>query len=246
MSLDVSIVLSCYKRSKQLRKTLESIRAQDPGPREIIIVEDGDDGKTRYLAREFGARYFQKDRSDLPVFQNPSRVHNIGIRQAVGQVVILQGGEVKYNTAPNALFDLVSPVLANPKVATTPIIESTDKDGKFFEWLVTPDWNQSHRAGWIINFCLAVDRGMLLQIGGFEEAYVGYGGEDNQLMYSLRRISVVPQYVPNVYACHQWHDRSNYQFDTSDSEQRFAAFVHQVEQEGQPPIANLGRNWGRL
>jgi GT2 family glycosyltransferase len=144
------------------------------------------------------------------------------------------------------LFDLVSPVLANPNVATTPVVESTDKDGKFFEWLVTPDWNQSHRAGWIINFCLAVDRGKLLEIGGFEESYTGYGFEDTQLMYSLQRIGVVPQYVTNVRACHQWHDRSGYQFENPEAEEKFKLFVHQVEQEGRAPIANSGRNWGRL
>jgi GT2 family glycosyltransferase len=243
--MDVSIVLSCYNRPKQLRRTLESIRVQDGDP-EIIVVEDGDDGLTRHAAREFGAKYFQKDRSDLPAFQNPSRVHNIGIRQATRKVVVLQGGEVMYVTRPNALTLLTDPVLANPKVATTPLVQSVDKGGEFFEWLVTPNWNDSKRAGWIINFCLAVDRGALLKIGGFEEAYTGYGGEDDQLMYSLREIGVVPQYVPEVLANHQWHDRSRYQFDTSDSAERLATFIHQVEHEGRPPVANIGRNWGRI
>ena len=164
--IDVSIVLSCYNRPKQLRRTLESIRAQDGDP-EIIVVEDGDDGLTRFAAREFGAKYFQKDRSELPVFQNPSRVHNIGIRQATRKVVILQGGEVMYTTRPNFLTELIAPVLANPLIATTPLIQSMDKEGKF-EWLVTPNWDDSKRAGWIINFCLAVDRSALNTIGGFE------------------------------------------------------------------------------
>lgn len=238
----VSIVLSCYRRGLLLRKTLESIRRQNINP-EIIVVEDGDDGKTEFVARDAGAKYFRKDRADLPAFQNPSRVHNIGIRQAKGEVIVLMGGEVKFETCPNGLSDLVEPVLQNASILTTPLVRALDEHGKFAEWLVHP--SEGDRAGWIINFCIAVRRDKIFQIGGFEEAYTGYGFEDDQLMFSLHRIGIVPKYVRSVLVSHQYHTRTNYQFGNPEGKAQFETFVQQVKAEGRPPIANVGRYWGK-
>lgn len=242
MSIDVSIVLSCYKRGKQLRKTLESIVAQD-FPAEIIVVEDGNDGITETIAKSFGARYYRKMRTDLPAFQNPSRVHNIGIQRANGKVVVLQGGEVMFETKPKGLRQLVEPVLANPNLATTPSVQALDRNGKHLEWLTAP--KDCPRAGWIINFCLAVSKSRLVKIGGFEESYTGYGHEDDQLMYSLRRIGVKAEYVP-VLASHQYHDRENYAFENEEGKAKLDSFIQDVEYFGRAPVANYGREWGRL
>jgi GT2 family glycosyltransferase len=238
---DVSIVLSCYKRGKQLRKTLESIRRQAMKA-EIIVVEDGNDGLTEKAAREYKAKYFRKFRTDLPAFQNPSRVHNIGIRNATGEVIVLQGGEVMYESAPDGLSDLVEPVLADSKVATTPIVRALGPDGKPTEILCAPD---GPRGGWIINFCLAVHRAALYKVGGFEEGYTGYGFEDDQLMYSLRKIGVSTKYV-DVLVSHQHHERTNYLFENPFGRAQLETFIRQVEHEGRPAVANIGRDWGRL
>ena len=241
---DVSIVLSCYKRGRLVRKTLESIRAQEGVNMEIIVVEDGDDGNTETAARNFGARYYRKPRTDQPAFQNPSRIHNIGIRRATGKVVLLQGGEVKFETKPYGLRDLVAPVLENDCVATTPIVQSLDKEGKFLEWLSAP--KDCPRAGWIINFCLAVDRNKLMAIGGFEESYTGYGFEDDHLMFSLNRTGVKAQYVPEVLASHQWHERTNYDFENPEGKQKLEAFIEFITRTKISPYANLGSDWGRI
>jgi glycosyltransferase involved in cell wall biosynthesis len=239
---DVSIVLSCYKRGKQLAKTLESIRAQAMSA-EIVIVEDGCDGITEKLARQYKAKYFQKRRADLPAFQNPSRVHNIGIRNSTGKVVVLQGGEVMYNTAPDGLSKLVEPVLLNRLVATTPIVQALNAQGEVTEMLCAPE---GPRAGWIINFCLAVHRSALEKIGGFEEGYTGYGFEDDQLMYSLRKIGISAKYMTDVLVSHQYHERAYYKFENESGRSQLETFIQQVEKEGRPPVANIGREWGKI
>lgn len=242
MNPTVSIVLSCFNRGRLLRKTLDSIRAQDLES-EIIVVEDGEDGLTQTAARNAGARYYQKDRTDLPEFQNPSRVHNIGIRRATGDIVVLMGGEVMFETKPNGLRDLVAPVIANPEVTTTPLVQSLDRDGKFLEWLSAP--KDCPRAGWIINFCLAVRRNALFMIRGFEESYTGYGYEDDQFMFSLRKIGVIPTYVSDVLVSHQWHERKNYQYENPQGKEQLERFLSEV-QAGRAPHANVNRDWGRL
>ena len=234
----VSIVLSCYNRVKQLRNTLESIRHQ-VGPRqevidpEIIVVEDGyDGGATESLAKTFGANYFRRnDRADLPKFQNPSRVHNIGIRRATGSIVILQGGEVKYDT-PTGVLAMIAPVIYDGMTSTFALVKSLDEKGNFAEWYSHP--REGERAGWKINFCQAVRRDALLTIGGFDETFAGYGGEDNDFEERLQMVGIKLQYAEQAMCSHQWHPRMGY---------------GSIDFCGGSRVgyqANVGKEWGKL
>lgn len=240
----VSIVLSCYNRGKQLRKTLESIEAQkyDRHDLEVIVVEDGNDGLTEIVARDFKARYFRTKRTDLPAFQNPSRVHNIGIKHANGEVVILQGGEVMYETKPYALNHLVE--LASLPYYVSPIVKSLGPGGEFLEWYSHP--REGARAGWIINFCLAVRREYVLEVGGFEESYTGYGFEDDQLTFCLRKLGLGAKYAEDVIVSHQHHSRNNYNFEYPEGLAQFNGFVADVNRGLRPAVSNYGKDWGRL
>lgn len=239
----VSIVLSCYKRGKQLRKTLESIRDQKyPGRLEVIVVEDGNDGITDTIAREYNAIYYRKQRTDLPAFQNPSRVHNIGIKRATGDVVILQGGEVMYETQPHAITKLVE--LATLPYYVSPVVKSLNSEGRFDEWYSHP--REGDRAGWIINFCLAVQRDYLIAVGGFEESYTGYGFEDDQLIYCLRKLGLGAKYAEDVVVAHQWHSRSNYNFEYPEGLSQFNGFIADVNRGLRHAVSNFGKDWGRL
>jgi len=239
---DVSIVLSCYKRGRQLRKTMESIAAQNVKP-ELIVVEDGDDGITQTIARQFGAKYFQRKRPDLPAFQNPSRIHNIGIRQATGNVVILQGGEVKYETKPNSITRLAE-LAAIGTHYVSPLVASYDRHDNFSEWYSHP--TQGSRTWWIINFCLAVKREHLFMVGGFEETYTGYGFEDSQLMFCLDQSGLKAKYAEDVLVGHQWHSRDNYNFTYPEGQAQFDGFVADVIAGRRPPVSNNGKAWGQL
>jgi glycosyltransferase involved in cell wall biosynthesis len=242
MSASVSIVLTAFKRAKQLEKTLKSITAQKYAPLQIVVVEDGDDGVTRRIASDAGAQFIQKKRTDLPVFQNPSRVHNMGIRAAKNDIVILQGAEVCY-TGKNDIERLVSPIEGNDATVATPYVASLSKDGNFHEWFVHP--SEGTRAGWIINFCLAMRRDWLLAINGFEESFRGYGFEDDYLMYCLARNGARFQYVKDVLVQHQWHDRGQYDF-SSEGSSRLADLIGKVGRGEIPAVANYGREWGQL
>lgn len=244
----VSIVLSAYRRARLLERTLDSIFVQNYQPLEVIVVEDGDDGQTQFIARRYpGVRYYKKSRPNLPVFQNPSRVHNIGIKAAQNDIIILQGAEVKY-TQPDGIANLVAPIVDDPITVTSAIVQSLNKDGIMEEWYVHP--SEGRRAGWIVNFCLAMKRQRVLNIGGFEESFVGYGHEDDYFMYCLRRGGARIEYAPKCLVQHQWHDRSDYDLgiaeDYSAGHQRFLRLISEVEQGKFPAVANYNREWGLL
>lgn len=248
MDNSVSIVLSAYNRAQQLEKTLDSIQMQRyPGPIEVIVVEDGQDGQTEWIARRHQAKYIRKVRPNLPVFQNPSRVHNIGIKAAQNEIVILQGAEVRY-TSPTDVANLVAPVIDDPITAATACVQSLNKNGDMEEWYVHP--SEGRRAGWIVNFCLALKRERLLRISGFEESFIGYGFEDDYFMHCLRLSGVRFEYARNVVVQHQWHDRSQYDLgiaeDYSAGHRRLLQLKNDIEQGRRKPIANPDKEWGVL
>lgn len=230
--ISVSIVLSCYNRASQLVNTLESIARQNYRPLEVIVVEDGyDGGRTEAAARNFGARYYaRRNRADLPTFQNPSRIHNIGIRRANNDVVILQGGEVRYDTL-TGIRDMVEPIEQDASLSTFAMVKSLDQQGNFFEWYSHP--TEGARAGWMINFCQAATRDKLWQIRGFDESFAGYGGEDVDFEQRLQLAGT--RLVYSTALCsHQWHPRPGY---------------GSVEFSGGRSLgwrANEGIEWGRL
>jgi glycosyltransferase involved in cell wall biosynthesis len=245
----VSIVITAFKRPKQLERTLESIRSQKyQGDLEIIITEHGNDGNTDRIARDFGAKYTSVPRTDLPAFQNPARIHNIGIRAATKDIVILQGAEVKY-TGTNDIANLTAPLVEDRYAVRSACVRAMDHLGGFEEWYSHP--TEGRRAGWIVNFCLAVHRNLLLQIQGFEESITGYGYEDDFLMFCLRKAGGRVDYVTTVTAEHQWHDRSSYVFYEgftgagSPGHVRLEQLFADVQSGAIPPVANVGKDWGR-
>lgn len=230
--ISVSIVLSCYNRGKQLAKTLESIAAQKYSPLEVIVVEDGyDGGLTEGLARTYGARYFsRRNRADYPRFQNPSRIHNIGIRRASNDVVIIQGGEVMYDTL-TGIRQMVEPIEADKNVSTFALVKSLDSGGNFFEWYSHP--TEGYRAGWKINFCQAVLRDTLWRIRGFDESFAGYGGEDVDFEKRLEMAGTRLVYS-DALCSHQWHQRPGY------------GSIEFIGGRSEGYRTNIGIEWGRI
>lgn len=56
---------------------------------------------------------------------------------------------------------------------------------------------------WSLSF--AVDRELWDLLGGFDEEYVGYGGEDTDLALTARRLGVPLLWLASGTAFHQWH-----------------------------------------
>src|SRR5688572_23871683 len=67
----VSIVIPAYNAEHLLGRALESIRAQEPSPTEVVVVDDGSTDGTPDLARGFdGVRLVQQSNKGLPGARN--------------------------------------------------------------------------------------------------------------------------------------------------------------------------------
>lgn len=206
MASKVSIVMTAYKRHKQLEKTLESIRMQTRQPDQIVVVEDGNDGgltqgvciaaKNLHMPVE---HYHRDNRPNLE-YSNASVPKNISIRKAVGDILIIQCAEVKY-TSPNDIANLVRPVEENASSSTFAYCQALNETGDFQEWYAGPE----RCAGWFLDFCQCVRRDRVEAIRGFDEGYLGYGYEDDDFAFRLQQSGVKYQWAPEVTVQHQWH-----------------------------------------
>ena len=245
----ISIVMTAYKRHKQLDKTLESIASQTRKPDQVIVVEDGnDDGQTYAVcknARGFPIEYYCRKNRPLVNYSNASIPKNIGIKKATGDLLILQCAEVKYSR-PDDIANMVRPVEDNGDVSSIAYCQALDVGGNFLQWYAGPE----RCAGWFLDFCQCVRREKVLAIGGFDETYTTYGYEDDCFAFRLQRSGVKYQWAPEVVVQHQWHPYFNEGAEPTlaiRAETKYKAMKQAIE-EGRSDlvVANRNRNWGNL
>lgn len=248
----ISLVMTAYKRPKQLANTFESIKMQTRKPDQIVVVEDGYDGgithgvcitaKNEGLPVEY---YSRKNRPPLN-YSNASIPKNIGIRKATGDLLILQCAEVKY-TNPNDIANMARPVEEAAGSSSIAYCQALDDQGGFLQWYAGPE----RCAGWFLDFCQCVRRDRVLAIGGFDESYTSYGYEDDCFAFRLQRSGVKYRWQPEVVVQHQWHPYFN---DGSDptlgvlAEARYKMMKAGIEEQGRNEliVANRGRDWGNI
>lgn len=248
--MKTSVVLTAYKRAAQLANTLQSYRMQERQPDQIIVVEDGyDDGKTDGVchAARIGAGlpveyYCHRNRQDLGVAP-PGIPKNIGIRRAVGEILVLQCAEVRF-TKPTDFDNLVRPVEENEWVSVVAPCEELRRDGTHDRWLCTPGGtNYNH-------FCQSYRTAHLVAVGGFDERFRGAGLEDHDFNWRLYSLGLRLQMADNILTQHQFHERYSNPDENGD-----IAFNRVMAEKAmrdfyagdrEAIVANKGKSWGDL
>ena len=59
--LDVSVVIPAFNAERTVGRVVEALRAQDPAPAEIVVVDDGSGDRTGEIAAAAGARIVRND-----------------------------------------------------------------------------------------------------------------------------------------------------------------------------------------
>ena len=231
----VSIVLTAYRRSEQLRRTMESLAGQTYENTELIVVEaDSDEGSTKKVAADFGARYFRrKNISD----RRTAVTNNIGIRNARGEIIVLQCAECRHQSN-DTIERLVAPIIEDPTLSTFPMVIDLDKFGNGRGWKFHP----ATHPNCFITFCQAFSRAAIFAVGGFDERYVGWGYEDNDAAFRLQRSGVMCVSVPVVVA-HQWHEPPP-RTELSTCGEYYAARHAAIRNGAESFVANEGARWG--
>lgn len=215
----VSVIVSHYRQPDQLARTLRALQRQDHPPHrlEVIVADDGSPGILQLPA---GVRSVRQDDAGFRL----AAVRNLGAAAATGDVLVFLDAD----TTPTRAFirELVRlPALASDCITVgrrrhaclcgLPADADIEK-GVVGRELRDPSWlvegyaasrnlldadDRSYR--FVIGAVLACSRRLFDEVGGFDESFTTYGGEDWEWAYRAWIRGAMFAHVPAAVA---WHD----------------------------------------
>lgn len=241
---------------------------------EIIVVDDGSVDDTVKVVADIIHDYPHITWQYIHINKTESRVasipRNIGLKMSHGEEIIYTESEclhvgdtiqqlldnrVKY---PNDLVlashvyimgeriykDLSDEYYKDPiKMMSHPYCQEVSG---FFENTKAPDsdWAISGEMECNAGILFMVKKEWLMEIGGFDESFVGQGFEDFDLYARLNLRGHAFQHCSDIRIIHQWHDKSFYKFDIFEAGKKNGMISLDNVSKG-IYIVNQGKEWGQ-
>lgn len=215
----VSVIVTHYAQPDELARTLAALARQDH-PRELLEIIVADDGSPQEPVIPEGVRLVRQD--DLGFRAAAAR--NLGAAAATGDVLCFLDAdttpEPAYVRRLSRLPALLSEAVTvgrrrHADLAGIPADEPIEAVGPVHE-LTEPEWLREayERSGdllhaddrsyrYVISAVLACSRSFFDEVGGFDEAFSSYGGEDWEWAHRAWQSGAVLAHVPDAVA---WHD----------------------------------------
>jgi glycosyltransferase involved in cell wall biosynthesis len=209
--MTISLIISTYNRPEALAKVLAGVTRQTRSPKEILIADDGSADPTRTLIDKW------KNQSPVPVSHiwHPHQgfrktiILNQAISAAQGDYIVFLDGDC----VPHAKFIVDHETLAEKgfwvqgrrSFVISDHVENFDPGiTSIWEWLLLGRMSGAFKAirlpapiirrgteqRGLIGCNMAIWRDDLVAINGFDETYIGWGGEDSDIgsrLYHLGR-----------------------------------------------------------
>jgi glycosyltransferase involved in cell wall biosynthesis len=209
--MTVSLIISTYNRPEALAKVLAGVSRQTRSPKEILVADDGSAEPTGSLIGNW------KNRSPVPISHiwqphegfRKTIILNKAIRAAQGDYIIFLDGDC----VPHARFIADHETLAEKGFwvqgrrcfVKSEYVENFDPaTTAFWQWLLlgrmsgafkairlpSPIIRRGTKQRGLIGCNMAIWREDLVAINGFDETYIGWGGEDSDIgsrLYHLGR-----------------------------------------------------------
>lgn len=209
--MTVSLIISTYNRPGALAKVLAGVARQTRTPKEILVADDGSDESTRDLIDNW------KNRSPAPVSHiwhphdgfRKTIILNQAISAAQGDYIVFLDGDC----VPHSRFIADHEILAEKgfwvqgrrSFVKSDYAENFDPaTTSIWQWLLlgrmsgafkairlpSPIIRRGTEQRGLIGCNMAIWRDDLVAINGFDETYIGWGGEDSDIgsrLYHLGR-----------------------------------------------------------
>jgi len=259
-----TILISSYCRPDYLRWGLTSLlKHKDSWPCScnVLVLNDGIQDTTEEVAKSFDVDYLftgQRNKNNL-VWRCPGFAFNIGIQQSQSEIIVLSCAEMYHMN--DTLSLVLPPVLKNNQKLGTPKVY--DDHGPLLQFLsqesdlTLKESLQSVKeaikirclrsdpfiANAYMPYFLAVSRQRLLDIGGYDEDFIGKGADDNDLMDRLL-----------LSGCEYVHTDGevvhvNHGYPIVEDVKKDPRYIHNVnlwKKRAGVIQRNVGRSWGLL
>jgi glycosyltransferase involved in cell wall biosynthesis len=234
----VSVVMTTFNRPVQLRNTLESLGRQRYTDYEIIVIDDGDDEETPAICKSFNVKYTRVNRPKSVNYRNPARPTNIGIRQASGEIVILQNAECRHVDS-ETIQKLVSRVTDSNAVFAR--VTSLTQEGRPNSGYPIYCGKENPRP---LFFCGAMKRIIFEKLRGFDEDYTTVCYEDSDFADRLEKEGIKFEFS-EIEVHHQWHPYLGV-FDVMPAFYLYQEKSTKMKAGLIGTVRNLDRDWGAL
>ncbi len=255
-----SIILASRNEDDMLLKTLDSMqRAACETPFEIIVVDDGStDGSASaaLLAKMAPVRVLRTPGLGVA----PAR--NAGARLATGDMLVFCDAHI---TVPDGWLDALARTLEGEGCdAVTPGIGPLAPEafiplyklafsapikavgcGRVFRTLVDNTWLPPHHRPMecpiLSGGCFAVRREAWLHVGGYEDAFRGYGYDEEEISLKLWLFGHRLMTLPEVVILHQFRCAAPYPIVTKDMmhNRMYAALCHLSEERTRRLLSSM-------
>lgn len=215
--MNVSIVIATYNRCSDLEECLASIFKLRNGPREVIVVDSGSTDGTKELQEHFPIRYVSIGE------RNREHARNVGISLASGGVVVFLDDDVVVHE--DWLSCLTEPYVNDGVGGVGGRVVPYGRSEKFYVKTNRAEVGKVFKSGLVIgNFdvplsvAIEVDsligcnvsfrRDALVEVGGFDENYLGTGyRDDTDVCMRIRRLGYKLMYQPKALVWHKFRGR---------------------------------------
>jgi glycosyltransferase involved in cell wall biosynthesis len=210
----ISIVMAYYNRRELLINTLKSIEKSGYKDYEIIVVDDA--SKEEERIEDLNVKVIRVEQKDK-WYHNSCIPFNIGIKEAKGDIVIIQNPECFHvhdvlsyvaNTVNDSNYVSMSCYSINKNMSILDILD---------QFMTLPQKSVESYVGWYnhsiyrpvhYNFCCAITKKNLSILGGFDERYAGGTGyEDDDFVDRVKRLRLKMIIADDVSVIHQWHPK---------------------------------------
>lgn len=220
--MKISLVTTCKSRLSHLKQTLESWKHLSPF--EIIVVDVSCPDRTKeWLAvahPEVRCVSLLRDGFNL------AQARNVGAKAAKGDYLFFVDADITLGTGLRAW------------------LETQLKPHFYFKRAQNNPFEGIHEQGTFVCSSAAFEK-----IEGYDETFIGYGGEDHDIYYKLRRIGIRQMQIPKEYIVSlehtdemrtQYYDEKN-KFRQSIVNRSYAALKEKLL-EAQPQVYELPQN----
>lgn len=232
---EVALLITTYQQPRHLRLVLASVAMQQgvAGKLEVVIVDDGSTDETFEVAERFARSVDFPVRLTTHPHRGYQVAHcrNEGVLASTAPYIIYLDGDclVRPDFVAQHLRRRKRHIVMNgdcfrlDEANSAKIDESAVRSGTYTQWISRDEHERlrrCHRRSFWQNFLrhprkpslLGNNIGMwredLERINGWDEEYVGWGGEDDDFGYRLRqcgiRIKSIRRWTPTY---HIWHPR---------------------------------------